>query len=123
MEALADGDRLLPDREMGRTAMVVDDARVGAFALDAVEHSFEFKDTDYVPIDAEQVFAANEKPLFPNRKGSGFRGYFCSGDRVDSGSRLVLGNHQNDAILIADDVDVAVLVFADGADWSGRIDK
>ncbi len=102
--------------------MVVGDARVGAFALDAAEHSFEFKDTVYVPIDAEQVFAAKEKPLCPTKKVSGFRGYFCSGDRVDSGSRLFFCNHRDDAILIADDVDVAVLVFADGADWKGRID-
>ena len=83
MEAPADGIRLLPDREMGRTAMVVDDALAGALALDVVGHGFEFTDTDHVPIDAVQVFAATEKPRVPTEKAQ------------DTGVTFVLGTEPN----------------------------
>ena len=58
VEGHADRRRFLADREVGRAAVVVLDAFVDAFLLDAVEHGLELADGDHVAVDAHQVVRA-----------------------------------------------------------------
>ena len=53
----AHGCRLLADGQVGRSLVLVGDALVDAFLLDAVEHGLELADEDHVPVDAHQVGA------------------------------------------------------------------
>ncbi len=52
---LADGGRFLADRQVRRAPVVVLDALVVAFLLDAVEHGLELADDRHVAVDAHQV--------------------------------------------------------------------
>ena len=72
---------------------------------------------------ANQLQLSRYEKLSPNTNGWDYRGPFYTGDRMVQEYCLLLCDRRNNAILIADDVDVAVLVFADGADRNGGIDK
>jgi hypothetical protein len=54
---LAHGRGLLADGEVRRAAMVVLDALVDPFLLDAVQHGLELADGEHVAVDAHQILA------------------------------------------------------------------
>ena len=60
---LPHGRRFLADGEVRRARVVVLDALVDAFLLDAVQHGLELADHDHVPVDAHQVGRAVGRPL------------------------------------------------------------